>query len=76
MKDYFGNEINIGDTILYVERNSRGYRASFTECVVTELRGGSLIKVHGYTDRRSCNTVNLTALGLRERKNVDESVQG
>lgn len=76
MKDYFENDINLGDTILYVEKNSRGYRASFTECVVTELRGNSLIKVRGYTDRRSHNTINLTALGLRERKNVDEGIQG
>lgn len=72
MKDYLGNEINIGDTVLYVEKNSRGYRASFTECIVTEIKGNSLVKVKGCTDRRSCNTLNLTALGLRERKNIDE----
>lgn len=72
MKDYLGNEINIGDTILYVEKNSRGYRASFTECIVTEIKGNSLVKVKAHTDRRSRNTLNLTALGLRERKNIDE----
>lgn len=71
MKDYLGNEINIGDTVLYVEKNSRGYRASFTECIVNELRGNSLVKVKGRTDRRSHNTLNLTALGLREKKNVN-----
>lgn len=37
MKDYFGNEIHIGDTILFSGRNSRGYRASFDECIVTQF---------------------------------------
>lgn len=28
MKDYLGNEINIGDVVLYNERGSKGYCSS------------------------------------------------
>lgn len=78
MKDYFGNEIHIGDTILFSGRNSRGYRASFDECVVTEFKGNSkvLVKAAPYTFqndyRMSDNVVNLTALGLRQRSGWNE----
>jgi hypothetical protein len=70
MTDYFGNEIHIGDTILFSGRNSRGYRASFEECVVTEFKENSKVKVNNrpycWGDyRMSDNVVNLTALGLR-----------
>lgn len=79
MTDYFGNEIHIGDTILFSGRNSRGYRASFDECVVTELKGNSkvLVKAAPYAFlndyRMSDNVINLTALGLRSRQEVSEN---
>ena len=79
MKDYFGNEIHIGDTILFSGRNSRGYRASFDECVVTELKGNSkvLVKAAPYAFlndyRMSDNVINLTALGLRPRQEVKDN---
>lgn len=76
MKDYFGNEIHIGDTILFSGRGSRGYRASFDECVVTEFKGNAkcLVKNAPYPFqkdyRMSDNVINLTALGLRSRQEV------
>lgn len=72
MKDHFGNEIHIGDTILFSGRNSRGYRASFEECVVTKFKGNAKVLVDTYYDdyRMSDNVINLTALGLRSRQEV------
>lgn len=75
MTDYLGNEIHIGDTILFSGRNSRGYRASFDECVVTEFKGNTKVKVnnppYGWSDwRMNDNVINLTALGLRSRQEV------
>ena len=73
MTDYFGNEIHIGDTILFSGRNSRGYRASFEECVVTKFKGSAKVLVDTYYDdyRMSNNVINLTALGLRPRGDTD-----
>ena len=73
MTDYFGNEIHIGDTILFSGRNSRGYRASFEECVVTQFKGNAKVLVDTYYDdyRMSNNVINLTALGLRPRGDTD-----
>lgn len=75
MTDYFGNEIHIGDTILFSGRNSRGYRASFEECVVTKFKGNAKVLVDTYFDdyRMSYNVINLTALGLRSRQEVSEN---
>lgn len=75
MKDYFENEIHIGDTILFSGRNSRGYRASFEECVVTKFKGNAKVLVDTYYDdyRMSDNVINLTALGLRPRQEVSEN---
>ena len=72
MTDYFGNEIYIGDTILFSGRNSRGYRASFDECVVTKFKGNAKVLVDTYYDdyRMSDNVINLTALGLRPKQEV------
>lgn len=72
MTDYFGNEIHIGDTILFSGRNSRGYRASFEECVVTKFKGNAKVLVDDYYDdyRMSDNVINLTTLGLRSRQEV------
>lgn len=75
MKDYFGNEIHIGDTILFSGRNSRGYRASFDECVVTEFKRNAIVRVDGYYSddyRMTKNVINLTALGLRQRSGWNE----
>lgn len=71
MTDYFGNEIHIGDTILFSGRNSRGYRASFEECVVTQFKK---VLVDTYYDnyRMSDNVINLTALGLRPRGDTND----
>lgn len=77
MKDYFGNKINVGDTILFSGRNSRGYRASFDECVVTEFKGNAKVLVknapHTFQKdyRMSDNVINLTALGLRLIQKVE-----
>lgn len=77
MKDYFGNEIHIGDMILFSGRNSRGYRASFDECVVKEFKGNAKVRVddHYYCNdyRMSDNVINLTALGLRPRQEVKDN---
>lgn len=74
MTDYFGNEIRIGDTILFSGRNSRGYRASFEECVVTKFKGNAKVLVDTYYDdyRMSDNVINLTALGLRPRGDTND----
>lgn len=74
MKDYFSNEINVGDTILFSGRNSRGYRASFDECIVKEFKGNAKVRVDDYySDYRMCdNVINLTALGLRQRSGWNE----
>lgn len=74
MTDYFGNEIHIGDTILFSGRNSRGYRASFEECVVTKFKGNAKVLVDDYYDdyRMSDNVINLTALGLRPRGDTND----
>jgi hypothetical protein len=75
MKDYFGNEIHIGDTILFSGRNSRGYRASFDECVVTKFKGKAKVRVDSYyydDYRMTNNVINLTALGLRQRSGWNE----
>lgn len=75
MKDYFGNEIHIGDTILFSGRNSRGYRASFDECVVTQFKGNAKVLVDSYYGdcRMSDNVINLTALGLIPRQEVKDN---
>lgn len=76
MKDYFGNEIHIGDTILFSGRNSRGYRASFNECIVKEFKGNAKVRVDDYyycnDYRMSDNVINLTALELRPRGDTDD----
>ena len=75
MTDYLGNEIHIRDTILFSGRNSRGYRASFEECVVTQFKGNAKVLVDTYYDdyRMSNNVINLTALGLRPRGDTDST---
>ena len=75
MKDYFGNDINMGDTILYVGKNAHGGRVSFSESVVTDFKNGCVVvksyNIHSYkvTDsRQPKNVINLTALGLKPQQ--------
>lgn len=73
MKDYFGNEIHMGDTILFSGRKSRNHPVSFDESVVTEFKGNTKVLVGGYylNDYRfGYDVINLTALGIRPRKEV------
>lgn len=78
MKDYFGNDINIGDVILYSMRGTHGYHASFTESVVTDFATPSKVCVTGKYGRLNGdarlakNVINLTALGIREKNKVGE----
>ena len=80
VKDYFNHEIRKGDVLLYNQKASKGYYSSFTEGVVVNIIGNGKIEVcevddlnrykenQHYTDRKyGRNTVNLTALGIRER---------
>lgn len=73
MTDYLGNEIHIGDTIVYVGKTSRGYNASFEESVVEVMRDARnevMVSDHWCTNakgRKIYNVINLTALGVRPR---------
>lgn len=76
MKDYFGHEIKIGDIILYSQRGSHGYQASFSECVVKGFKGKNcVLVVDGYYrngSRLAENVINLSALGLRTAERPEE----
>lgn len=73
MKDYLGNEISVGDVVVFSERGSRGYNASFEESVVEVMRDARnevMVSDHWCTNakgRKSYNVINLTALGVRPR---------
>lgn len=71
MKDYLGNEINIGDIVLFAGRASKGYTAAFDEMVVTEIKrvnGRDIVQMEDhsrypyYEGRLPNNVINLTAL--------------
>lgn len=71
MKDYLGHEINIGDIVLYNERGSKGYCSSFSEGVVTEFCGKTKVSIYKSdkswsTNKFAENTIDLTALGVRQ----------
>lgn len=71
MKDYLGNEINIGDTVLFNEKACKGYYTSFTEAKVVEMYNGikkKTVKLD-FQDyiKEVNNVIDLTALGLREK---------
>ena len=83
VKDYFNHEIRKGDVLLYNQKASKGYYSSFTEGIVVNIIGNGKIEAcevddlnkykenQRYTDRKyGCNTVNLTALGIRERIDI------
>lgn len=74
MTDYLGNEIHIGDIIIYASKSTKGYRASFDESIVEEVneRRGEVMVNSDYglpnsDGRKSHNVINLTALGLRSK---------
>lgn len=80
MTDYFGNEIHIGDTVLYSDRGSHGYCGSFSEGIINELKDKrSEVEIITYDEdgdrffanKKSKNTINLTALELRPRGDTD-----
>lgn len=76
MKDYLGNEINIGDIVLFAGRASKGYTAAFDEMVVTKrVNGRDIVQMERYPyyeGRLANNVIDLTALGLRPKQNVGE----
>ena len=78
MTDYFGHKINTGDVVLYNERGSKGYLSSFSEGTVVEFSGKTKVKIkndssYWATVKYAENTINLTALDIRERKMPDEN---
>lgn len=69
MKDYLGNEINLGDVVLFNEKATKGYYTSFTEAKVVGIYNGVKKKTvtldfQEYT-KEANNVIDLTALGLR-----------
>lgn len=85
IKDYLGHEINIGDILLYNGKGCHGYCSSFSEGVVVAINRGkpeicdlddldeykNRDKYHSYTNVKfAANTINLTALNIRERVDV------
>jgi hypothetical protein len=84
MKDYLGNEIHIGDTVLYVDGTTTDY--PYSKGIVTEFikrkgysrfEGNTLIDYVVYQGvcrkgyRQGHSLINLTALGLRSRGDVN-----
>lgn len=71
MLDYLGNEINVGDTVIFAANGIKDYKASFQEEVVKRMTKKKIEVTHAYygdrTYRKSSNVINLTALGLRPR---------
>ena len=77
MKDYFGHDINIGDIVLYNERGSKGYCSSFSEGAVIEFVGKTKVKIKKdssfwATTKYSENTIDLTALDIRQEVTINE----
>lgn len=79
MTDYLGNEIHIGDTVLYSDRGSHGYRGSFSEGIINKLKDKrSEVEIITYDEdgdrffvnKKNKNTINLTVLGLRPKQEV------
>lgn len=77
MKDYFGHDINIGDIVLYNERGSKGYCSSFSEGAVIKFVGKTKVKIKNdssfwATTKYSENTIDLTALDIRQEVTINE----
>lgn len=84
MTDYLGNEIRIGDTVLYVDGTTTDY--PYSKGIVTgfikrkgysRFKGNTLIDYVVYEGscrkgyRQGHSLINLTALGLRPRGNTN-----
>lgn len=80
MKDYFGNNINIGDTIIYVENAGASLLhipIFLKEGVVEEMREDKdkreIVIDDSISQKERNNVINLTALGLRPRQEVKDN---
>lgn len=86
MKDYFENEIHIGDTVLYVDGTTTDY--PYSKGIVTgfikrkgysRFRGNTLIDYVVYQGvcrkgyRQGHSLINLTAIGLIPRQEVKDN---
>lgn len=79
MKDYFGNNINIGDTLIYVESTGASllhFPIFLKEGIVKEIREDKdkrEIVIDDSISQKERNTViNLTALGLSPRGDIND----
>lgn len=79
MKDYFGNNINIGDTIIYVENAGASLLRIpifLKEGIVEEMREDKdkreIVIDDSISKKERNNVINLTALGLRQRSEWNE----
>ena len=80
MKDYFGNHINIGDTLIYVENAGASLLRIpifLKEGVVEEIREDKdkreIVIDDSISKKERNNVINLTALGLRPKQEVSEN---
>lgn len=67
MKDYLGNEINVGDVVVFSERGSHGYLGSFSNGKVSAYKERreeiSIVDNEGYViNKKAKNVIDLTAL--------------
>ena len=79
MKDYFGNNINIGDTLIYVESASASLLRIpifLKEGIVEEIREDKdkreIVIDDSISKKERNNVINLTALGLRPRGDTND----
>lgn len=71
IKDYFGNEINIGDTVIYIERDS--YSTAVVTGFTNRKSGKEIIEYvtfhswirDGY--RQGWTLIDITALGIEKK---------
>lgn len=78
MKDYFGNNINIGDTLIYVESAGASLLRIpifLKEGIVEEMREDKdkreIVIDDSISKKERNNVINLAALGLRPRGNAN-----
>ena len=77
MKDYFGNNINIGDTLIYVENAGASLLRIpiyLKEGVVEEIREDKdkreIVVDDSISKKERNNVINLTALGIRSGQEI------
>ena len=80
MKDYFGNNINIGDTLIYVESAGASLLRIpifLKEGIVEEMREDKdkreIVIDDSISKKERNNVINLTALGLRPKQETSEN---